>query len=47
MLHEQKGCTSPMLHKFNLVNLIDEKYFPIFAITSQNKSTPIVLRLIT
>ena len=47
MLHKQKGFTSPILHKFTLPSLINEKYFHIFAITSQNKSTSIVLRLIT
>ena len=47
MHHKQKSCTSPMLHKFTLLNLINEKYFHIFAITSQNKSTSIVLSSMT
>ena len=34
MLHKQKGYTSPILHKFTLLNLINEKYFHIFTATS-------------
>ena len=45
MLHKQKGCTSPMLHKFTLLNLNNEKYFHIFAITSQNKTVNNIIRL--
>ena len=47
MLHKQKDYTSPILYKFTLLNLINEKYFHIFAITSHNKNTSIVLFLIT
>ena len=47
MLHKQKRYTSPMLHKFTLLNLFNKKYFHIFAVTSQNKSMSIVLLLIT
>ena len=36
-----------ILLKFTLINLIDEKYFHIFAITHHNKSTSIALFLIT
>ena len=36
-----------ILPKFTLINLIDEKYFHIFAITYHNKSTSMVLFLIT
>ena len=46
MLHKQKGYTSPILHKFTLLNLINEKYFHIFAITYHGKSTLTVLFLI-
>ena len=45
MLHKQKGCASPMLHIFTLLNLINGKYFHIFLTISQNKSTSIVLLL--
>ena len=45
MLHKQKGCTSPVLHKFTLLNLNNEKYFHIFAITSQNKTVNNIIRL--
>ena len=37
MLHKQKGYTSPILHKFTLLNLINEKHFQIFKTTSRNK----------
>ena len=47
MLHKQKGYTSPVLHKFTLINLINEKYLYIFAKTYHNKSTSTVLFLIT
>ena len=47
MLQIQKGYTSPILRKCTLLNLINEKYFHIFVITSHNKSTSIVLFLIT
>ena len=43
MLRKQKGGTSPILHKFTLLNLINGKCFHIFAITSQNKSTSVAL----
>ena len=45
MLHKQKGCTSPMLHIFTLLNLNNEKFFHIFAITSQNKIVNNIIRL--
>ena len=47
MLHKQKGYASLILHKFPLLNLTNEKHIHIFAITFQNKSTSIVLFLIT
>ena len=31
MLHKQKGYTPPILHKFTLLNLINEKYFHILS----------------
>ena len=45
MLHKQKGCTSPILRRFTLLNLSNEKYFHIFAITSQNKTVNNIIRL--
>ena len=45
MLHNQQGCTSPMLHKFTQLNLNNEKFFQIFAITSQNKTVNNIIRL--
>ena len=45
MLHNQQGCTSPMLHKFTQLNLNNEKYFHIFALTSQNKTVNNIIRL--
>ena len=45
MLHKQKGRTSPMLHKFTQLNLNNEKYFHIFALTSQNKTVNNIIRL--
>ena len=45
MLHKQKGCTSPILRRFTLLNLSNEKFFHIFAITSQNKTVNNIIRL--
>ena len=45
MLHNQQGCTSPMLHKFTQLNLNNEKCFQIFAITSQNKTVNNIIKL--
>ena len=42
MLHKQKGYASPILHKFTLLNLINENCFHIFAVTSHDKSTSII-----